>query len=50
LSWYLGALRKYAVFSGRARRSGLLIFAAFDIQPGDDQYGPNPKGIAPRVA
>lgn len=126
MSWYLAVLKKYAVFSGRARRkefwyftlfnvivsivlaavdaaigtlntdsgigllsgiyslaviipsiavsvrrlhdigrSGwwvligliplvgaivLLIFNVQDSQPGENQYGPNPKSMAPRVA
>ena len=24
----------------------LLVFAVFDSQPGDNQYGPNPKDVA----
>jgi len=28
----------------------LLIFAIQDSQPGENQYGPNPKSMAPRVA
>jgi len=28
----------------------LLVFTVQDSQPGDNEYGPNPKGAAPRVA
>ena len=28
----------------------LLVFAALDGTPGDNQYGPNPKGVSARVA
>ena len=28
----------------------LLVFNVQDSQPGENQYGPNPKGMAPRVA
>lgn len=28
----------------------LIVFAVQDSQPGDNQYGPNPKGAAPQVA
>ncbi|TXS94291.1 DUF805 domain-containing protein [Parahaliea maris] len=28
----------------------LLVFYCLDSQPGDNEYGPNPKGVAPAVA
>jgi len=28
----------------------LLVFYCMDSQPGDNQYGPNPKGVAPAMA
>lgn len=31
MSWYLGVLRKYAVFSGRARRKEYWMFFLFNI-------------------
>ncbi len=31
MSWYLGALKKYAVFSGRARRKEYWMFYLFNI-------------------
>lgn len=31
MSWYLGALKKYAVFSGRARRKEYWMFFLFNI-------------------
>ena len=31
MNWYLGALKKYAVFSGRARRMEFWIFVLFNI-------------------
>ena len=31
MDWYLGVLRKYAVFDGRARRKELWLFASFNL-------------------
>ena len=31
MSWYLEALKKYAVFSGRARRTEFWYFVLFNI-------------------
>ena len=31
MSWYLGALKKYAVFSGRARRMEYWYFVLFNV-------------------
>ncbi|MBK8465577.1 MAG: DUF805 domain-containing protein [Chloracidobacterium sp.] len=31
MNWYLGVLKKYAVFSGRARRKEYWIFALFNL-------------------
>ncbi len=31
MNWYLGVLKKYAVFSGRARRKEYWLFALFNI-------------------
>ena len=31
MEWYIGVLKKYAVFTGRARRKEFWMFALFDI-------------------
>lgn len=31
MNWYLGVLKKYAVFSGRARRKEYWLFALFNV-------------------
>ena len=31
MSWYLAVLKKYAVFSGRARRKEIWMFVLFDL-------------------
>lgn len=31
MEWYLGVLKKYAVFSGRARRKEFWMFALFNV-------------------
>ena len=74
MNWYMEVLKKYAVFSGRARRKELWMYVLFDTgrtgwwwfigfvpligiivllvfmlqdsQPGDNQYGPNPKAAS----
>jgi uncharacterized membrane protein YhaH (DUF805 family) len=59
MDWYLGVLKQYAVFDGRARRKeywmllialipfvGWLVVLYFLVQPGEtaaNNYGPDPK-------
>ena len=58
--WYVEVLKKYAVFTGRARRTEYWMFTLVNFiiamalgflegvlgDPGHNQYGPNPKETA----
>ncbi|MFI4889536.1 MAG: hypothetical protein ACHQIL_03290 [Steroidobacterales bacterium] len=44
MNWYLEVLKKYATFTGRARRwIILLVFYATPGTPGNNSYGTDPK-------